>query len=132
MLHTTVKGDLGDINFRFRGFSPNNEILLTTDGSSFKNTLNVWNVEDGENLLAINSESVGNVVFTDDSQRLAIGGHSYLLKDRTYDVDIWNIETGRLEAKVQDKAIATFSLSPDGQTLATGNAENEIKIWKIK
>ncbi|MEZ6049072.1 MAG: hypothetical protein R3C11_26560 [Planctomycetaceae bacterium] len=119
-------------NFRFRGFSPDDRLIVTTAGSTWNNRITIWDATTGEKLNEMNTDSVKNVVFGPKSNMLLTGGHSYLVLDRLYDVNVWDATTGELSSQIIDRTISTTTISPDGTLVVTGDGHNMVKIWKIR
>jgi WD40 repeat protein len=121
----------GGINFKFRAFSPDSRLVMSTAGSTWNNTVAIWDAASGAKLQQFKTTSIGNVVFGPDSTMLVTGGHDYLLNNRLYNVNIWNAQTGQLTTRISDLTISTVAVSPDGKWVATGCGENEIKLWNL-
>ncbi len=97
------------------------------------NTIQVWDVASGENLLTIPPDGIGyvrDVEFSPDGLTIAATTWSSALGGtaRIYD-SASGAELQRLYA--HRTTIANVEFSPDGEMLATGSRDGSVKIWNI-
>lgn len=98
------------------------------------NTIQVWDVVSGENLLTIPPDGIGyvrDVEFSPDGLTIAATTWSSALGGtaRIYD-SASGAELQRLYA--HRTTIANVEFSPDGEMLATGSRDGSVKIWNIE
>ena len=98
------------------------------------NTIQVWDVASGENLLTIPPDGIGyvrDVEFSPDGLTIAATTWSSALGGtaRIYDSES-GAELHRLYA--HRTTIANVEFSPDGKMLATGSRDGSVKIWDIE
>lgn len=98
------------------------------------NTIQVWDVASGENLLTIPPDGIGyvrDVEFSPDGSTIAATTWSSALGGtaRIYDSES-GAELQRLYA--HRTTIANVEFSPDGKMLATGSRDGSVKIWNIE
>ncbi|MDE2858939.1 MAG: protein kinase [Chloroflexota bacterium] len=98
------------------------------------NTIQVWDVASGENLLTIPPDGIGyirDVEFSPDGLTIAATTWSSALGGtaRIYDSES-GAELQRLYA--HRTTIANVEFSPDGKMLATGSRDGSVKIWNIE
>lgn len=98
------------------------------------NTIQVWDVASGENLLTIPPDGIGyvrDVEFSPDGRTIAATTWSSALGGtaRIYDAAS-GAELQRLYA--HKTTVANVEFSPDGQMLATGSRDGSVKIWNIE
>ena len=123
-------------------FSPDGERLASAsaaigvgenDRTSNNNTIQIWDVASGDNLVTIPPDGIGyyrDVVFSPDGLTIAattwnsgLGGTA-----RIYDADSGE-ETHRFYA--HRDTISKVEFSPDGAHLATASSDHTVKIWDI-
>lgn len=98
------------------------------------NTIQVWDVASGENLLTIPPDGIGyvrDVEFSPDDATIAATTWSSALGGTAH---IFDAESG---AELQrfyahDTTISNVEFAPDGATLATASRDGSIKIWSIE
>ncbi len=98
------------------------------------NTIQVWDVLSGENLLTIPPDGIGyirDVEFSPDGLTIAATTWSSALGGtaRIYDSES-GAELQRLYA--HRTTISNVEFSPDGKMLATGSRDGSVKIWNIE
>ncbi|YAF96148.1 MAG: WD40 repeat domain-containing protein [Nodularia sp. CChRGM 3473] len=106
-------------------FSPDGKTLAS---GSHDNTIKLWDVETGTEILTLKGQSsVKSVSFSPDGKTLASGSHDNTIK-------LWDVETGTeiLTLKGHEFWVYSVSFSPDGKTLASGSHDNTIKLWDVE
>lgn len=103
------------------------------DRTPAHNTIQVWDVESGENILTIPPEGIGfvrDVEFSPDGATIAATTWSGALGGtaRFYDAETGE-EIQRIYA--HRDTIANLEFSPDGALLATASRDQSVKIWDI-
>ena len=107
--------------------------ISESDRTAEHNTIQVWDVASGENILTIPPDGVGfvrDVEFSPDGATIAATTWSGALGGtaRFYDA-LTGEERGRLYA--HRDTIANLEFSPDGALLATASRDQSVKIWDI-
>lgn len=107
--------------------------ISESDRTAEHNTIQVWDVASGENILTIPPDGVGfvrDVEFSPDGATIAATTWSGALGGtaRFYDAQTGE-ERGRLYA--HRDTIANLEFSPDGALLATASRDQSVKIWDI-
>ena len=102
-------------------FSPDGKTLAN---GSLDNTVRVWDLATGKELLRWSHESTVNAVsFSPDGKTLASGS-----MDNT--VRVWDLATGKEQQRwSHDDPVTAVSFSPDGKTLASGSVDNTLRLW---
>ena len=98
------------------------------------NTIQVWDVASGDNILTIPPDGIGyvrDVEFSPDGTTIGATTWSSALGGtvRIYDSQS-GVELHRLYA--HRTTIANVEFSPDGRMLATGSRDGSVKIWNIE
>ncbi|MEO1431461.1 MAG: protein kinase [Cyanobacteria bacterium J06633_8] len=107
--------------------SPDGKILAS---SSHDNTIKLWNIFTGKELLTINTKySIYAIALAPDGLTIASG-------DSKNNIYIWDINSGEkigiLEGHTGRFAgINSLSFSPDGQILASGGGDKTVKLWNL-
>ena len=104
-----------------------------SDRTPQHNTIQVWDVASGENVLTIPPDGIGyirDVEFSPDGQTIAATTWSSALGGtaRIYD-SVTGVELQRLYA--HRDTISNIEFSPDGAQLATASRDATVKIWDI-
>ncbi len=107
--------------------------VAESDRTPQHNTIQVWDVASGENILTIPPDGIGyvrDVEFSPDGARLAATTWSGALGGsvRFYDA-VTGEEVQRLYA--HRDTIANLEFSPDGALLATASRDQSVKLWDI-
>jgi len=106
-------------------FSPNNEILATSDTSA---EIHLWRVSDSEKLFTLKGHTdwVRAVAFSPDGQTLVSGSSDRTLK-------LWNVHIGNCLKTFHGHTswIHAATFSPDGKTLASGSADQTVRLWNV-
>jgi WD40 repeat protein len=124
----------GGYGVYFAAFSPNGNILATSDGSSVE----LWNVSDparpshfGQPLTPANGSGVAAMAFSPDGTTLATG-------DTDGSVELWNVgdparpsQLGQPLSTGGGYVVDAVAFSPHGTTLATGESGNVTRIWNL-
>jgi WD40 repeat protein len=100
---------------------------LAVGGASDRELIRLWELERGEEILALHRHDrdfVSSVAFSPDGRTLVSGG-----ADRT--VRLWEVATGKAirVLKGHPKAVATVAFSPDGRTVASGN---DVRVYPLR
>lgn len=117
----------GDVPVLSVAFSPDSQRLVS---SGQDNTIRVWNVKSGRELLKIDGpkkdQGFRGAVFSHDG-----GSLISVTKDET--IQMWDSVNGTLQASVKgrDGAVQGLRISPDGQTLATFGSRGRVEFWEI-
>ena len=99
---------------------------LTLLSGSIDRTVRLWDVETGEEILKLETESgITSVAFSPDGWLFAAG-----CTDAK--VLIWDIK-GNLKAMLEGhkKGICTVAFAPDSRSLLSGSDDKTCKLWKI-
>ena len=107
--------------------------IATSDRTEENNTVQIWDVASGENILTIPPEGPGyyrDVEFSPDGQTLAASTWSSALGGN---VRIFDAETGEQVQRIyaHRENIPNIEFAPDGNSLATAATDASIKIWNI-
>ncbi len=108
--------------------------IAETERTAEHNTIQVWDVASGENILTIPPDGIGfvrDVEFSPDGATIAATTWSGALGGTARFYDAWTgEEQGRLYA--HRDTIANLEFSPDGALLATASRDQSVKIWDIE
>lgn len=109
-------------------FSPDGTCLAITY-ISFPNTVMVWNVKNGNCLLAVQSMvyvQTSLVVISHDNSRLA-------LMDPTTGMSIWDMSSGDclLDLKGRQSSIYDGQFSYDNSRFASGSSDGTVSFWDV-
>ncbi len=107
--------------------------IPTSDRSNENNTVQIWDVATGENILTIPPEGPGyyrDVEFSPDGQTVAASTWSSALGGN---VRIFDAQTGEQAQRIyaHRENIPNIEFAPDGESLATAATDASIKIWDI-
>ncbi|MCE2471124.1 MAG: WD40 repeat domain-containing protein, partial [Anaerolineae bacterium] len=107
--------------------------IATSDRTSENNTVQIWDVATGENILTIPPEGPGyyrDVEFSPDGQTVAASTWSSALGGN---VRIFDAQTGEQVQRIyaHRENIPNIEFAPDGESLATAATDTSIKIWNI-
>ena len=118
--HVTFKGHNNSVNSV--SFSPDGKCIAS---GSNDNTVKVWDVESGNEVLTLRGHSYGitSVSFSPDGKRIASGSY-----DKT--VKIWDAETGQETLILQGHSgiIDSVSFSPDGKRIAIAIGSKGVQL----
>ena len=99
----------------------------TLAGSSAGNTIKLWEVDTGRELLTLNGHSgwVTSVAFSVDGKMLASGSDDKTIK-------LWEVATGRelRTLSVHFHSVESVVFSSDGKFLVSGSSDGTIKLWR--
>jgi WD40 repeat protein len=101
-------------------YDPNGSRLVTTGSDD---TLKVWSVETGSELLSVAGLGARDAVFSPDGRYLVVGGERA--------VSILDAATGEIINNVPGpgQTFYTVLFSPDGTHLAASNFDGNVRIW---
>jgi WD40 repeat protein/serine/threonine protein kinase len=109
-------------------FSPDGRRLAT---GGEKNTVIIWDVQTGDEILNLWGEHSGEVYAVafsplDDGRLIATAGEDSAVK-------IWNSHTGDLihSFRGHEGLVSSLSFSPDGSRLVSGSRDKTVKIWDM-
>lgn len=107
--------------------------IATSDRTNENNTVQIWDVASGENILTIPPEGPGyyrDVEFSPDGQTVAASTWSSALGGN---VRIFDAQSGEQVQRIyaHRENIPNIEFAPDGHTLATAATDASIKIWNI-
>ncbi len=101
-------------------FSPDGARLASA--ATFDNTVRLWNVDTGKELMILHGANVSSVAFSRDGARLASAG------DET--VRVWDVKTGaELITLPHDADVRSVAFSPDGTRLASTSSDGTVRLW---
>jgi len=124
--NASAKIELGEI----RGAQPSlvQQVFFSGDGRRFctggqSSTARVWDMERGQELLAIPARVYRAVFSPDGSMLVTIGS------EKT--VRVWDLEQRGelLQLRGHSSWVETVAFSPDGSRLATGAEDGTVKLW---
>jgi small GTP-binding protein len=102
---------------------------LTLATAAYDNSIRLWNVQTGEQLLTLegHEDVVCAVSWSSDGQTIASGS-----KDKT--IRLWNTLTGEMSLEIEAFSGLVYDVawSPDGQILASGARDRNVKLWDAK
>ncbi|HEX4947343.1 MAG TPA: AAA-like domain-containing protein [Blastocatellia bacterium] len=115
----TLKGHTSKINCL--AYAPNGRWIAT---GSDDNTVKIWEAQTGREVRSFSANRVQNVVFSPDSQRLAVAGFGAFGK-------VWDVATGQVvyDLKGFKEFIWSIAFGPDGRTMAVGGDFNTVKLY---
>ena len=107
--------------------------ISESDRTAEHNTIQVWDVASGENILTIPPDGVGfvrDVEFSPDGATIAATTWSGALGGTARFYDAWTGEE-RQRLYAHRDTIANLEFSPDGALLATASRDQSVRIWDI-
>ena len=107
--------------------------ISESDRTAEHNTIQVWDVASGEDILTIPPDGVGfvrDVEFSPDGATIAATTWSGALGGTARFYDAWTGEE-RQRLYAHRDTIANLEFSPDGALLATASRDQSVKIWDI-
>ena len=120
----TLDGHSGSVNY----------VTLTRDGlralsCSWDNTVKVWDLESGRELLSLNGHtaSVSAVVVTPDGTRAVSASEDDTLK-------IWDLESGREVATLIGHwgSVKGVAITPDGRHIVSASWDKTLRVWDLE
>ncbi|ETB58938.1 hypothetical protein YYC_03688 [Plasmodium yoelii 17X] len=108
---------------------PHDHNLLTTGGGSADKKIYFWNVNNGECINSINTNSqVSNILWSKNTKEF-ISTHSYTHSQ----IIIWNYPNlNKISALTDHKLRVLYAaLSPDGTSLVSGSPDETIRLWNV-
>ncbi|KEG01251.1 cell division cycle 20-like protein 1, cofactor-APC complex [Plasmodium vinckei vinckei] len=108
---------------------PHDHNLLTTGGGSADKKIYFWNINNGECINSINTNSqVSNILWSKNTKEL-ISTHSYTHSQ----IIIWNYpDLNKISALTDHKLRVLYAaLSPDGTSLVSGSPDETIRLWNV-
>ena len=110
-------------------FNPDGR-LLASAGSSFDDTIRLWDMTKGGTELAVltgHTEAIYSIDFSPDGSLLASGSRDNSLR-------VWDVKTGKelFFSLNHNREVHSVAFSPDGATLASGGADGKIRLWDVQ
>jgi len=103
--------------------------LTVLASSSTDETIRLWNIETGEEILRFlgHSGEVRDIDFGPDGTRLVSGASDQLLK-------IWDVQTGRELNTLEghEDTVLSVAFSPNGDYIASGSMDCTMRLWDAK
>jgi len=121
----------GEVSFHFAAFSPDSKLLATAAGSTWDNTVTLWDVQTGKKIREFETKCPRVVLFSPDSSTMVTGGNTYLKQDEQYNVDFWDVATGRPKARIVAGKTYALALSPSQHFLVTGDMDEHAWLWDL-
>ncbi|MBZ8179397.1 response regulator [Oscillatoria salina] len=105
--------------------SPDRQTLVS---SSIQGNIQLWNLDSGELLGALNKSS-----HQVTSVAIALDGETLYTSSQESNLKIWNLYTGELLGPLNQSSagVSAIAIALDGQRLYTGAYETNIKIWNL-
>jgi WD40 repeat protein len=106
-------------------FGPNAQTVVS---SSLDDTVKVWNLQTGEQMLNLtgHSRDVNAIAISPHGKTLVSGSDDYSIK-------MWNLQTGTLMRTLtgHSRDVNGVAITPDGQLLVSGSEDRTIKLWQM-
>lgn len=103
--------------------SPNGQLFAS---SSLDDTIKVWNLQTGEELLTLkgHAKGVNAIAISPDGKLLISGSDDYTIK-------VWNLHNGTLLGTLlgHTRDVNAVAISPDGKFFASGGEDRTIRLW---
>jgi len=106
-----------------------NQNILATGGGIDDCSLRLWNMNNFENILSVDTGAqVCNLIFSKSSDEM-ISTHGYSLNH----IILWKLPNMEISTTLSghDSKVLYLGLSPDGKSIVTGSGDNKIKFWKV-
>jgi WD40 repeat protein/serine/threonine protein kinase len=116
-------------------------LAFSADGTrlasaSSDQTVRVWNIQTGLELLRFKVWQVHDLAFSLDGKRLAVAGPGDPRDPSSGpgEVKIWDLERGQelFTLRGHTHAVTCVAFSPDGQRLAAGANDHTVRIWEAE
>lgn len=124
-----IKSRLDTLQVSFQCFSPDGKTLAVWGYESFKDVVELRDVESGKRLhrRPSHEESVSTVAGSNHGSTVASGS------SRDPNLRLWDGVSGRQlhELRSRDRSIRSAAISPDGKLAASGGREGTVQLWDL-
>ncbi|KAH7907920.1 WD40-repeat-containing domain protein, partial [Hygrophoropsis aurantiaca] len=111
---------------KFLVFSPNSDLLASTDGVG---EVRLWNVAISQPLdsQGLSQYTLGPIAFSSNSRFLVAGGKKELIV-------IWDVNSSKVEKLLKSHcgSVTSIALSSDDRHVACGSVDGSVGIWNIE
>ena len=111
-------------------FSPSGDLLVS---GGYDKTVRLWNVQTGQLVRSLKSDSVHSVSFSPDGKKVISGSNAPVGSGSNLhaggSVNVWDVNSGRLIWKIESEDIInSVAFSPDSKSVLIGDSGGYIKI----
>ena len=111
-------------------FSPSGDLLAS---GGYDKTVRLWNVQTGQLVRSLKSDSVHSVSFSLDGKKVVSGSNAPVGSGNNLhaggSVNVWDVNSGRLIWKIESEDIInSVAFSPDSKSILIGDSGGYIKI----